>query len=398
MRPTNRLMFTVALLALVATMAMGQQERTQKFVLELKTSMRPSAFKMPVIPGMPTIPNMPDLSALFGKTSATRNINGQAVYPDKAVDPIFVLVPADLTLPDNKLVLKVSKPFRIPEGLTEPETPTTPTIPQRMKFTSKLYWHPTVAEGLTVTSLDVDLSKTRSTGGGAAPGPGNLDDQWMLDMEKSASGSESKLPATAVGHGSYVLNTGGTAVLDGFLPAIQVTTPDDISAVKLEDGIDVQWQPVTGARGFILHATAMAGDPGAAQTFTTWVSTLHEPPARVLNGYEQDTSISDDLANGILLPPTTTQCMVPPGIFDSAARTFTLTATAVGNDFYDTTGGITVRGKIRSEWSATKMPGMGFPGMGGATPGGMTLPPAMPPGFKLPPGLPAGLNIPGAGG
>ena len=44
---------------------------------------------------------------------------------------------------------------------------------------------------------------------------------------------------------------------------------------------------------------------------------------------------------------------------------------------YDTTGGIVVRGKIRSVWNATKMTGM--PGMGGAGMGGFPGGPGMAP-------------------
>ena len=42
---------------------------------------------------------------------------------------------------------------------------------------------------------------------------------------------------------------------------------------------------------------------------------------------------------------------------------FTVEVIAVGNDFYSSTDGLTVFGRIRSEWSAQRMAGMG--NMGG---------------------------------
>ena len=107
------------------------------------------------------------------------------------------------------------------------------------------------------------------------------------------------------------------------------------------------------------------------QVVTMWVSTLNEPPERVRSGYEQETSIADDLRNGILLPANTTSCNIPPGIFVDV-DTFSIDVTAVGNDYFDDTAGLVVRGRIRSVWNAVKMsgmpagmPGFGMPGMGG---------------------------------
>jgi hypothetical protein len=187
------------------------------------------------------------------------------------------------------------------------------------------------------------------------------------DVDRTAQGSENKLPDTVVGKGSYPLNTGGTAVLDGFLPPMNVLNPPDLGTANLAEGLKIEWEPVAGARGYILHANGMSMDmSGGAQqmkvTILQWVSTLVEPPVRVRGSYRQETTIADDLKNGILLPATTTRCVIPPGIFGEVMM-FRLSVMAVGNDFYSQEGGITVVGTIRSEWTAGAMRGM--PGMGG---------------------------------
>ena len=52
------------------------------------------------------------------------------------------------------------------------------------------------------------------------------------------------------------------------------------------------------------------------------------------------------------------ECLIPLDVFVDAT-TFTVTVTTVGNDYYDDTEGVTVRGKIRAEWTATKMTELG---------------------------------------
>jgi hypothetical protein len=306
--------------------AWGQQTKTEKLVLTLSTRVQAMPFKMPAIPNMPNIPGLAGLGA------PQRSIGGLATYADKAVEPIFVTVPADLKLAGNKLVLTVPKPTTLAPGGT-PAGPGTPGQGGKFQVTSKLYWHPDTAEGPIENTAQIDTSQRGARGRPAAP---RIAQEAMGgDVEKMASGEESKLPATVVGNGQYVLNTGGTAVLDGFLPAIKVTQPESLQEVDLTQGIDVQWEPVTGAKGYILHAMGMTGQPGQAQGMTViqWVSTLKEPPMRVRTGYEQETTIADDLTNGILLPATATSCKVPPGVFPAELGTFILTVTAVGNDF-----------------------------------------------------------------
>ena len=358
----SRLLGIVLTVVLCAASLSAQQPKTEKLVLELLTKTQALPFKMPAMPNLPGLPKMPK----FGEPQ--RIIKGEATYPTQAVEPIFVSVPADLKLAGNKLVLTVPKPMTAPPGPPPGPGGQQPPPGGKFEFTSNLYWHPDTAEGPITHSIQADFS-------GAGPGPGapgprvpQFNVGPLADIDKTATGEESKLAPTVVGKGQYVLNTGGMAVLDGFLPPIKVTQPESLAEVDLAQGIDVQWESVTGARGYILNALGMEGTGTQGAKITSWVSTLHEPPARVQHGYEQATTIDDDLRDGILLPPTATSCKVPPNVFTGKYTMFKLTVTAVGNDFYSTDGGITVRGKIRAEWMGMKMGGM--PGMPGAPGGG----------------------------
>jgi hypothetical protein len=349
------LVSSLLVLALAGGALWAQQPKTEKLTLTLSTETQLLPFKIPDMPGMPKMPKPGE---------PQRVISGEAAYPTAAVEPIFVTVPADLKLAQNKLVLRVPKPGQGP-GVPTPGQPGQP--PQgKMQWSSKLYWHPDTAEGPLTQSVTIDLSQAgpmMGPGGGMAQAMGRI----AADMEKTATGSENELPENVVGSGQYVLNTGGTATLDGFLPPVKVTQPEALAEVKLADGFEVEWEPVAGARGYILHAMAMVGQMGQMNNMTiiSWVSTLKEPPERVRQDYEQATTIADDLRDGILLSPEATSCKVPPGVFTEEPFMFVLTVTAVGNDFYSDAGGITVRGRIRAKWTSMKMGMMPMmPGMG----------------------------------
>jgi hypothetical protein len=356
---TPGFLLTVALFLGLALGARGvraaDQEVPVKYVVTLSTETTALPFAMPNIPNMA---NMPGMAAMF---KPRRLISGEAEYPHQAVAPIFVTVPVDLMLPANQLVLKVPQPAT--GGATTAGGQGGGGQSVKMEIINKLYWHPEVAQGPESSDVTIDTSQFQGPRG-MVPPTGN----WAKiqeQMARSASGSNGKLPETVVGQGNYILNTGGLTIpLGGFLPAIKVETPASLNAVNLPDGIQVTWDPVPGARGFILHAMSMTRSPdGSQMTLIRWVSTMVKPPERVQNDYEQATSIADDLANGILLPATATSCMVPPGIFPPTPDMFTLNVIAVGNDFFDNHGGITMVGKIRAKWNGMKMKMQGNPGM-----------------------------------
>ncbi|NLO72504.1 MAG: hypothetical protein GX100_00160 [candidate division WS1 bacterium] len=337
-------------LCLAASVALADQPAPEKFVIELSTEVTALPFTLPSIPGF----EMPDLNA------PKHLLSGQAHYPTAAVEPIWVTVPATLAQPENRLPLHVYKPGAPVEEEPGEETPdATPSQPRKFKLTLKLYWHPDVAHGPLTETTEMSVP----AGGGAMPGPGAAMPpmtDWEAELDKIASGSTEELPLDAAGQGNYVLNTGGlTATLDGFLPPLKISQPGSLAELDLTQPITVQWKPVPGARGFILHAMAMYSE-AEAYTVVQWVSTLNEPPERVKTDYEQATTIADDLANGVLLPPETTSCVVPGGLFPANAQMFMLDVIAVGNDFYSQAEGATVVGKIRSKWTGMKMSGMGM--------------------------------------
>lgn len=278
----------------------------------------------------------------------------RAVYKQTPVEPIFATVPADLTLPQNRLVLHVPKPATAEPGQGQPAEGEEAT-PRNVKVTDKLYWHPDVAEGPITTSFEVR---------GAKPGVGmpgmqmpDLNDIVSETANREAEGSADEVPQQATGQGAYVLNTGGQAQMDGLLPPLKVTSPD-MDKIDPKDAIVVKWEPVPGARGYLISGTGMnMGDDGENTTEMTtisWYSTLVQPPTRVRGGYRQETTIADDLRSGILLPGNTTSCTIPPGIFKGIMH-LTLRVEAVGNDFYSHDGGITVFGTIRSVWTGSAM-------------------------------------------
>ena len=357
----HRLLLTAGLcasLALAGALAgwAADQEAPVKYVLELSTETMAMPFAMPA--NMPSIPGMADMF------KPKRIIRGEATYPNAAMAPIWVTVPADLKLKSNKLVLEVPQPA----GTTEPGGGEGGQAGQggKMEISTKLYWHPTTAEGPIANDISFDSSKLpqpKGQRGAVMPPAGDLQ-KYLDDLAKTASGSNDKLPEKVVGAGDYTLNTGSQTIpLAGFLPPIKVTAPASLMTSKPEEGIELKWDPVPGALGFIIHATSMTKE-GDKLTIVRWVSTLQEPPVRVQNDYQQETTIADDLANGVLLPPETVTCMIPPGIFPETSSMFTVDVIAVGQDFYDAAGGVTKVGKIRSKWTGMKMGGAGaMPGM-----------------------------------
>ena len=346
------------LLLLTLSLAAGaaDQETPTKYVLELSTDTMALPFAMPA---MPNLPNIPGLGDMF---KPKRLVHGEALYPTAAVDPIFVTVPGDLKLKNDKLPLTVEKPMT---GQTPgDEAPGTQPQTGQMQIITKLYWHPDTAEGPLATDVTIDMSQLPQGGPGPMQVPSAEWQQMLAERARTAAGTTDTLPEKVVGQGNYTLNTGNlTMPLAGFLPPLKVTSPAALNDVNLPDGIEIKWDPVPGALGFILHAFSMTRE-GDKSTLIRWVSTLHEPPQRVRDDYQQETTIADDLANGVLLPPETVLCKVPAGIFPEKPDMFMLDVIAVGQDYYDHANGVTLVGKIRARWTGMKMGNLpGLPGM-----------------------------------
>ncbi len=325
-------------------------ETPTKYILELstETTALPFTLEIPDIPGMPKIPKLEEMF------KPQRLVTGRAVYPHEPVPPIFVTVPKDLGLPGNKLELQV--PRSLPgEGTPGGEAPPEGKKPEKQELEVRLYWHPDVAEGPAVEEFTLDPATMPEVPEGDLPAPPALYKEMLAEMGRTASGTANVEKERAVGQGDYTLNTGKLTIpLAGFLPVLNVTSPAKLAEANLPEGVELKWNPVPGARGFIVHAMSMTRE-GNKSTIIRWVSTLQKPPERVQDDYEQATTIADDLANGILLPPETVSCKVPAGIFPEKPGMFMLDVMAIGNDFYDQARGVTLVGKIRAKWSGMTM-------------------------------------------
>lgn len=138
--PRRALPFAVTLGLAVACLSptLAQQEKTRTLYITLQTRTTPGL----AIPNLPPGMNIPGLSG-----GTTKSIDARAVYANRAVEPIFLTVPADLKLPQNRLALHVPKP-----GDDTPDTPDAPGEAGEEKevtvtVVSKLYWHPNTAQG-----------------------------------------------------------------------------------------------------------------------------------------------------------------------------------------------------------------------------------------------------------
>lgn len=349
-----RVLALVTLLLSVVGIAAAQQPPTKKLYISLVTR----TMQGPKMPALPPGIKIPGLK--IPGMGATRMVTGRAVYAVKPVEPIFVGVPADLRLPNNRLILNVPKPAAGGPGQPGAENPGEGANGS-MEITTKLYWHPDEAKGPISDNIKVPAGQMRGKGG---PGAQNPWSAAMAQFDKEASGSETKLPETVKGQGDYICNTGGMATLDGFLPPLKVTEPASMDSVQPEAGFAIKWDAVPGARGYLISVMAMKNEGDQSNMkmlMTSWYSTLVEPPMRVRGMYTPDTTIADDLKNGILLPGDTTSCNVPAGMFTTDYNMLTVRVEAIGNDFYSPANP-TVYGTIRSEWSAMKM---NMAGMGG---------------------------------
>lgn len=339
----------------------------REYVLELRTEVTAPMFVMPSYPGMP--PG-------FGGSAPTRSISGDVTYRSAAIEPIFVTVPESLGLDSNRLVLHVSRMEDIPQ-IPQDHVLANRTHVQ-IDMTTRQFWHPLTAAGPLVDRIQMD--RDISTSGGAPRVSSRMMERAAAEMDRTASGSDNVNRDGAVGHGSYILNTRGiTMPLNGFLLPITVSQPASLMAVDLASPIEVVWDPDSQARGYILHGRGMIMDGSQVKEIIRWVSTESVPPERVRDGYEPATTIADDVRVRILLPPGTTRCVVPGGIFQNVDM-LQLTVTAVGDDYLGSSDSCALRGRIRSVWTATRMKSMpggmpggysgGHPGMNGY-PGGV---------------------------
>ncbi len=387
----KRLLALCALIAVSAVVTGAVEPGPKSLDLTLTTHSTAPMFALP--PGMPpgmTIPGLTDMN------KPTRSIDGSAEYRRVPAGSIHVSVPGDLGLAGDRLVLRLSRPeaVSIPDSIPSGRGP---APSGRFQMTTKQYWRPNTAAGPLVNEIDVDLSQY-SGADGRMPSRRTMERAMeRAGIDRTATGEED-VPnvGPGVGRGAYVLNTGSVTVpIEGFLAAVNVSEPASIMSIDPVAGFELVWQSDPLARGYILHATGMVMEGQSVKEIIKWVSTESTPPERVRDGYEPATTIAADVAAKILLPPGTSRCRVPSGVFTERVNMVTIKVTAVGPDFRTTVDSTLVTVKIRSEWDANwnrmmaeQMNGAGGYGGRGGRPGsgstGSGRNPYLPPGYEMP--------------
>ena len=111
-----------------------------------------------------------------------------------------------------------------------------------------------------------------------------------------------------------------------FLPKAQLTTR---GAPK--DGVQVEWNAMQHAKGYFLHAQGAAEGPGGAQDMIFWSSSEKPDNGWSLMSYQSPAQVAKLIQQQVVLPPSTSNCKVPKGIFDKAQGAM-LNMIAFGNE------------------------------------------------------------------
>ena len=96
-----------------------------------------------------------------------------------------------------------------------------------------------------------------------------------------------------------------------FLPKIALQTRGELT-----DSIGLSWQPVDRAKAYFLNAIAMQDE----HNFTVWSSAEVPGAGHELVNYLTGSYIDKWLKQKVLLPPGTTTCAIPQGIFKTTAK------------------------------------------------------------------------------
>ncbi len=148
--------------------------------------------------------------------------------------------------------------------------------------------------------------------------------------------------------GVYSLTTdycGNTAVtLDkdqDFLMPIELVSPK--RDIKSGEPTRIEWKPVPNAVGYVLNA--YGGNKNATITWTS--SKRPDDVASLEISPLTENDVKKLIEKGVMLPPATTNCTIPAGIF-KGANSAVLTITAFGKDKVQEKDGITTHVLVRS--------------------------------------------------
>ena len=211
-------------------------------------------------------------------------------------------------------VLPQAKP--VPE--TEGDTIQPPVETPKGKI--KLYWgcgttvrpgQPKVVDFATanVSQLGEIFKGRRATQRGTHAAPGRPVWPNPQDPRPVPAG------ASLVGEHSFA----GQGVPENFkftLPAAQDLMPAIALQQSQVDGVtQLSWQPLPTARAYFIAAMGGKGDDSGAAEMTLWTSSELPDSGMGLIDYQTNKSVDQWLKEKVLLPPTTTRCDVPKGIF-----------------------------------------------------------------------------------
>ena len=125
------------------------------------------------------------------------------------------------------------------------------------------------------------------------------------------------VPANASLVGEHAFT--GQGVPENFkftLPAAQDIMPAIALQQSQSNGVtQLSWQPLPTARAYFIAAMGGKGDESGAAEMTLWTSSELPDSGFGLIDYQTNKSVDQWLKEKVLLPPTTTRCDVPKGIF-----------------------------------------------------------------------------------
>jgi hypothetical protein len=215
-------------------------------------------------------------------------------------------------------VLPQAKPVRETSDDTVEESPEQP------KGRIKLFWgcgttirpgQPKVVDFATGTvgQMAEIFKGRRATQRGTHSAPGrpvwpNLTDKRLVPEGASLTGSHAFT---------------GQGVPDGFkftLPPAQDIMPAIALKQTQADGVtQLTWQPLPTARAYFIAAMGGKGDDDGTAEMTLWTSSELPDSGFGLVDYQTNKSVDQWLKDKVLLPPTTSRCDIPKGIFGEGA-------------------------------------------------------------------------------
>lgn len=193
--------------------------------------------------------------------------------------------------------------------------------PEQPKGKIKLYWgcgttvrpgQPKVVDLSTGTVGELaDIFKgRRATQRGTHSAPGRPVWPNLVDKRRVPDG------ASLVGAHAFT----GQGVPESFkfnLPTAQdIMPPIALKQAQVDGVTQLTWQALPTARAYFIAAMGGRGDASGAAEVTIWTSSELPDSGYGLIDYQTNKSVDQWLKEKVLLPPATTRCDVPKGVFE----------------------------------------------------------------------------------